>query len=305
MSLATDAQIAAMAAIQHGLVTTEQLRGLGLGRHYATRRVDAGTWRRLARGVFAVALMADSWRQRLHAACLSAGRGAAASHRAAGALLGLDAIPRGVVELSVPLDRAPRGTGALVHRTADPPVSTPIDGIPCTSPARTVVDLAAVLGPQRLEQAMDSAVRMQLTTFEAIAAELDELARPGRTGVARLRPLLDDRLPGVRESRLETMFLQLLRAAGLPAPVSQLELRLPSGLIRADFGYPDWGILIELDGAATHSGRVALDRDLARQNALTLDWLVLRFTWTHVTREPEYVVATIRAAIRARTALSA
>ena len=305
MTLALDATIAAVAARQHHLMTVAQLRDLGIPESYARRRVASGSWWRLARGVVAVALAADSWRQRLMAACLSAGAGAAASHRAAGVLQRMEGLPLGVVELVVPVGHDPRGTGGVVHRSADPVVPVIVDDIPCTPPERTLVDLGAVVTRARLEQALDSALRLRTTTLEAVEAELASVARPGRAGVGPMRRLLDDRLPGTRESRLETLFDQLVRAAGLPAPVSQLEIQVGGRVVRADFAYPQWRILIELDGAATHSGRTALDRDLARQNALVVDWLVLRFTWTHVVREPEYVVATILAAIEARSRVSA
>jgi hypothetical protein len=112
--------------------------------------------------------------------------------------------------------------------------------------------------------------------------------------------VLARRQPGIRDSLLETRFVQLLRRSGVALPVPQFEVRDGSELIAvADFAYPDRRVLIELDGLEWHAGRAALDADLFRQNRLVrLGWKVLRFSWTHVNSRPSYVVSTVRAALR-------
>lgn len=116
--------------------------------------------------------------------------------------------------------------------------------------------------------------------------------------------MLARRPPGAppTESELETLFLQCLRAAGVPPPVRQHRIQLPDGSwIRLDDAYPNALAFIELDGWATHRSKEAFRRDRRRQNqAVILGWKPLRFTWADVVHQPEQVAAEVMALLRSR-----
>ena len=114
---------------------------------------------------------------------------------------------------------------------------------------------------------------------------------------APLRALLTDRAEGIPQKELERRFLRLIRAYGLPKPVRQKR----SGNRKIDFAYPELMIAIEVDGWNSHGSPAALASDLKRQNELILrGWTILRFTWSQITKQPDEVAATIRAALRRR-----
>jgi very-short-patch-repair endonuclease len=175
---------------------------------------------------------------------------------------------------------------------------TEIEGIPCTRPIRTFLDLGVVLWPDELETVLNEGMRRNLLSVPPIAHRLEELG-PLRRGSVMVQAVLARQIPGRRppESVLETSFLQLVRSAGLPEPIPQHEVQLRNGShARIDFAYPARMIAIELDGDAYHSGEVARKRDRRRDIQLAaLAWRVLRFDWDEVTRTPEYVLETLDA----------
>src|SRR3954452_22323676 len=147
-----DRRVAAVAACQHGLITTHQLADLGIDRPGVWRRIRAGRLHRLHRGVFAVGHERISRRGRWLAAVLACGPGAVLSHRSAAALWGIRP-SRGLSEITVrSVGGRSNRPGILVHATRPlPPEATPRhDAIPLTSPARTVDDLRRVLPPEHL-----------------------------------------------------------------------------------------------------------------------------------------------------------
>ncbi len=125
-------------------------------------------------------------------AVLWAGPPCALSHTSAAALWGMGSLPVGAPELLVPRVRVPRADGVIVHRTGhfrDEDV-TRVGRLPVTTPVRTIVDLAGVLGAPDLERALVAARSRRLLTVRAVLAHLDELGSPGRPGVVLLRGLL-------------------------------------------------------------------------------------------------------------------
>lgn len=265
-----------------------------MGEATVVRRIESGTWERLHPAVYRLAGVPETWRQKLLAACLAWGEGVVASHRAAGALF---VFPRfePCIELSVPRGRE-RAHAHLVHR----PVSltradvTVVDEIPVTTAARTLIDLAACVEADVVEEALDDALRRRLVTVARVRWRMRELG--ARAGNKTLIRLLDARATTSRapESVFETQLLRVLRAAGVPLPVVQHRV----GSYRVDFAYPDARVAIEADGFRWHSSRQQWDRDLARRNALTmLGWTILHVTWTQLTERPEEVVEAVRALI--------
>jgi very-short-patch-repair endonuclease len=147
-----------------------------------------------------------------------------------------------------------------------------------------------------LEAATDNALIQRKATPPKLLEAVDRLCVRGRPGATPFRELARERTGvGVSESVLETRLLRLIRAAGLPLPVPQYEVRVDGKLIaRVDFAYPDRRIALEADGYAFHAGKSDWSRNLARQNALTrLRWRMLHFTWDDVRARPETVIALI------------
>ena len=239
------------------------------------------------------------------AACLAAGVGAVASHRAAARIWKLTEPSNDVVEISVPRSNGPRPRGTIVHRSGDllSEQITVRKHIPVTNPLRTMVDLGAVLSPEAVEDALDAGLAWpSLFSVAAVEATLNELAGRGRSGSGVLRKVLEERALGdaVSDSKLERRMANLLKRAGLPAAAFHYVVCTPAGVFLAevDFAYPDIKLAIEVDGFGVHGTPGAMAKDFVRQNGLVpFGWRVLRFTWQQVTREPEMVAAAIRAAL--------
>ena len=196
-----------------------------------------------------------------------------------------------------------RRRGLIVHRVLElPPADvTVVDGIPVTTVARTLIDIAAFVPPTVLEEALDDALRRKLVSLVRMRWRLGDLARPGRPGIAPMRALLASREAAVAvpQSVFETRLLKLLKDAGLPMPTLQHEIRSGSRLVAVvDFAFPALRVAIEAEGYRWHSGRVRWERDLQRRNALTaLGWHIVHVTWTGLRDRPRETVEGIKAAL--------
>lgn len=229
------------------------------------------------------------------AACLAAE--GIASHRAAARLWGMTAVAALKIEITVPLGRQVRLPGVRAHRSnrLDDHFVTTVDGVPVTTPARTLVDLSAVCGPVTVEQALDDALRRGTVTLDAVERSFEDLAGRGRRRVAHLRPILQARsaVGEPADSALEDRILGWIVAAGLPEPSRQHRIPLVGRAAVVDFAYPEAKLAVEVDGWSVHQGRSAFDDDRARANEVELaGWRLLRFTSRSA--RPEVVAAVAR-----------
>lgn len=295
------------AADRYSVFTAGDAARLGVSIDAVRRSVRSGGTLRLHASVFAFAGSPDSWERSMLAACLAAGENAVASHRSAARLWSLIDPSEDILEISVPRRSGPRPRGVVVHRSGDldAACTTLRKRIPVTNPLRTMVDLAAVLPSDKVEDALDAGLRWpSLFSVAAVEAALNRLAGRGRPGVGVLRKVLEEREFGnaVSDSDLEKRMNKLLRHAGLPKAVFHYVVETPAGLFLAevDFAYPDIKLAIEVDGFDAHGTPRAMAKDFVRQNGLApYKWHVLRFTWRQVTDEPDMVAATIRRTLEA------
>ena len=296
-----DREIGELAEKQRGVLTHGQARACGLSSNAIWHRVRSGRWEALGEGVYRLHGSPRTWEQRLIALTFAAGPSAAASHRSAAALLGIPGFERrGVAEVTTPRPRRHRDLSARVHRWR--PFTehhlTVIDGIVTTRVGRTLVDLAGVLHPQRTARAVDSCLAAGLVTFGSLQGAFLDLAGRGRKGIGVMRAVLAERGPlyVAPASELEARFLDLVRAAGLPEPVRQLDVGDGRRWIgRVDFAYPDIGVLIELDGERHHSALLDRQADHERDAALLAGgWRAVdRYGWDDITTRPGAVLARV------------
>ncbi len=198
------------------------------------------------------------------------------------------------IEVTVPpVGRHP--VGLRVHRRARLASEdrVELDGIPVTTPIRTLIDLAARLTKWDLETAVNEADKHELVDPETLRLALN--ARAGLRGVASLRKLLDRRTFAPTDPALERRFLPLVRRAGLRRPQTRVRL---NGF-KVDFDWPELGLVVETDGLRYHRTPAQQARDRKRDQAHTAAGLTtLRFTHAQVAFEPDHVVATLVAVAR-------
>lgn len=296
-----DRHLARLAAAQRGVFSRAQALSIGATDGMLQRRLATGRWERLFPGVYRLAGCAPSWRQSLIAACLAWGPGAVVSHRAAAALWRLAGFEPGPVELIVPRGRHRKLVGTVHRPLSLPRVDvTMLDAIPVTTPARTLLDLAATEPTDVVEEALDDALRRRLVTVPRLRWRLTETGGSGRPGVTVLRSLLDARgnASSVPQSVFETRLLRLLKQHGLLSPVVQHEIRDGGRLIAVvDLAFPRARVAIEAEGYRWHAGSLRWAHDLARRNAITaLGWRVIHVTWSDLVDRPDETVgAVIRA----------
>jgi predicted transcriptional regulator of viral defense system len=274
-----DAAVAALAGIQHGVVALRQLIALGITASGVRDRVARGALHRIYRGVYTVGHASLSREGRWMAAVLAHER-AALSYASAADLHGLRRTSS--AEIDVTVSGASRSRpGIRVHRSRmllsrDIKV---VERIPCTSVARTLLDLAALTDRRQLERACDRA--LTLRTFDQDATD-DVLARAGgHRGAARLRAVLHDHELGTTETRspLEERFLSLVDAIGLRRPHADYLVDVDGEPVRVDFAWVEERVLVELDSWRYHGNPVAHARDARRTRRLSLNgWCVLRVT---------------------------
>jgi len=285
----------AIADEQHGVVTHRQLVAIGLHPQAIKHRIASGRLHPIRRGVYAVGRPELSRHGHWLAAVLSCGPGAVLSHWSAAALWELLPERDACIHISAPAQSNPRPPGIAIHRRKAllPPDLGRRDGIPLTSPARTLIDLASVINRERLERAINEADKLDLIDPASLRAAVD--ARRGQRGVGVLRDVLDRRTFVLTDSQLERRFLPLARGAGLPKPRTGQRV---NGF-KVDFYWPDLGLVVETDGLRYHRTPVQQARDRLRDQTHTAAGLTcLRFTHSQVTYEPEHVLATLRRVYR-------
>ena len=173
-----------------------------------------------------------------------------------------------------------------------------IDGLPTTSPARTVVDLGAVSPAWAVEACLDSGLRQRLFTLDEVCRFVNRVAKRGRRGVGVIRPLLEARLEwqGLTESDLEDLFRRVVASSRvlMPRPQYTLHDELDRFICRADFAYVEEKALIELDSEKYHMDPATFARDRDKQNrAMALGWRVYRFTWRQLVESPDEVLTVL------------
>ncbi|MBA2638274.1 MAG: DUF559 domain-containing protein, partial [Solirubrobacterales bacterium] len=282
------------------MVSSGQLRELGFGKGGVEVRLRQGRLHRVHRGVYAVGHARLGFRGRLWAAVLACGgrERCALSHRAAAAAWDLMPQPAGVLDL-ITL-RSGGGTAALrVHRSRMLRPSRDVvrqpDGLPVTSVAWTLVDLAGVLEAHRLSRVCHRAQILRLLDVAAVRTLLET----SPTGARALRVALAGLAangPDVTRSELEERFLALIETFGLPRPRTNVVVHG----YEVDFLWPDARLVAETDGAATHLTPRAFEQDRQRDAALLrAGFRVLRFTWRGVTERSGETAATLGALLSA------
>jgi Protein of unknown function (DUF559) len=232
--------------------------------------------------------------QTIRAALISSGPDSLASHWAAAEVLRIvEAPPLLPIHVTRPRGNGERRPRITLHRSVVPAFDTAgADGLLCTSAARTVVDLAALAGPEQLEDILIAADSLGILNRR----RLDELvtASKGRRGVRLLRKLIGEGPVRVR-SRTEIALIRISRAAGVPAPVVNGVIEIPDRSYEVDFHWPSLKLIIEVDGYRFHGGRRRSNADRDRDQLLFIaGWIVIRFTRDQVIGSPELVAQRLR-----------
>jgi hypothetical protein len=268
-----------------GLITSTADRDAGRTKRQLERDRKVGRLRKVRRGVSVVNGVPPSWRQAVRAVLLSHDGYAAGSHWTALTLLGT--APSTISEfIHVTADTAHRISlaGVVGHRSGVIEEGDVItrDGMRCTSPLRTVIDLSGPMSATELGKVVDEFLRRKLLGLEELRERVNRTRpAPGRS-VATLRQVLAKRLPGYDpgESELEGRIARIIDAHGLQRATHQHRVSYGSRRYRIDLAWPDRRLYLEGNGFGWHMLATDLDNDARRQNELVLDgWVPIEITW--------------------------
>jgi hypothetical protein len=300
-------RLAGIAARQEGIVTTAQLRTVGLRDEAISRWVANGRLLPAFRGVFALGHATIGPRGRMRAAALAC-PGAVISHRSAAALLRIGEVAPVVIDLIPPEQGGRRIDGIRPHRVPYP-IGTErghIGGIPCTSPARTIVDLAGTNGEGKLRETVERAATERLLDLAAIDAIL--AGGPRRRGtpclrrvLAAWRPVAETAKHATVRSLFEAKLLPLVAASGLPLPRPNARVRTAKRVLEVDLLWESERFVVEADSRRHHGIEVAFERDRKRdRELLAAGYGVLRVTWREVEEEADAVFAVVSGELQRR-----
>jgi hypothetical protein len=285
-------KVARIATTQHGVVTRSQLLEARISSRVIDGLLGKGVLLQQHRGVYRVGHRAPSVEASYIAAVLACGEGALLCGRAAAYVLGLIKGKAPPPEVLVPRRRSVEGI--ITRRTRRVEDAMTFRGVPVTTVARTLVDLAAVLPAKALARACHEAGVRYRTTPGEVEAVLAR--RPNSPGIATLRRVLrgDER---VTLSRPEERFLELLRGAGLPLP----ETNRPAGGRRVDCRWPEHRLTVELDSYRFHNSRHAWEQDRKRERqAYARGDQFRRYSWEDVFERPAQTLRELREVILGR-----
>jgi very-short-patch-repair endonuclease len=280
-----------MAVRQHGVVTRQQLLELGLHPRAIDHRLRRGRLHPFHRGIYAVGHPLTSREGHWLGAVLAGGAEAVLSHRSAAALWGIRPTSRARIDVTIPSGRA-RTKRIQFHRSSLPRDERAVkDGLPVTTVARTLRDLATAVPPRAIERAINETEVLRL--WDEVAVEHLLTRYPRRPGTRAVREALASRAAGARitRSELEERFLAVLAREALPRP----EVNAALGAYEVDFLWRQAGVVVELDGRAAHATAAAFERDRERDRVLqAAGWRVVRVTWRQLDRTAGRVVADLR-----------
>jgi very-short-patch-repair endonuclease len=287
-------KIARIARRQDNVITLEQLVEAGLGQRGVRHRVSAGSMKRLHRGVFLLGAAPPTRMARARAAVMACGEGAVVSHRSAAEMFGL--LPETDREVDVTVVGRNPGfhRGIRLHRPralARHDVTT-VRGIPVTTVARAICDMAATESAKDVEHAFQEALYRKLVTPRSVHAIIER--EPRRRGAPVIRALLED--PRMTRSERERALLKLIAQAQLPKPLTNVKLH---GYL-VDVYWPEHALVVEFDGWPAHGHRLAFDSNRKRDQVLLAHGVsTMRVTGRHLQHEPIAVAARIAQALQA------
>jgi very-short-patch-repair endonuclease len=286
--------IARIAGRQDNVIERDQLLGAGLTRSGIGRWLTAGRMQRMHRGVYLIGPAPPTPMAKARAAVLACGEGAVLSHRSAAAVYGLLSPTDDVVDVTVVARNPGVRPGIRLHRVAQipgPDATTTLTGLPITSVARTICDLAATESANQCEAAFQEALYRRVVTDQGLAAVVKR--EPKRRGAPVIRALLKD--PHLTRSERERRLLRLIKAAGLPRPVTNV--RVHGYLV--DVYWPAHQLIVEFDGWGAHGHRLAFERDRKRDQVMVAAGIrVLRVTDRQLTGEPIALTARVAQSLR-------
>jgi very-short-patch-repair endonuclease len=249
------------------------LIAFGLDSDTIKYRLGVGRLHLLHRGVYAVGHRPPSPLAKAMAAVLACGPGAVLSHRSAASLWGIRKVWGSPVEVTAPNDR--RHPGIRVRHSCRAATTTR-HGIPTTTPAQTLLDLADVLDDKALARAVNEAYVLRLTTPRQLAALL--IRSPGRR-TTRLTPHTNAANP--TRSHLEDDFMRFVKRHRLPTP--EVNQRIAGHEV--DFVWRPCNLVAELDGYEFHSSKGAFESDRERDaDLLTEGFRTIRITQARLKR---------------------
>ena len=297
----SDERMAAIAALQRGLVSRRQLVAAGIGGSSIGRMLATGSLWPRHQGVYSVGCSIEVPLARETAALLAVGPNAMLSHQSAALVWGIcrerpDDAP---VDVLIGPRRRTRRDGIAAHRTnrlerAEIRVH---ERLPVTSPARTLRDIAGTVTMRELERALDEALIRRIVRLQQLRDTVER--DKGRRGGPILGALLEHRHnPTITRSQAEERMLEIIRAGGLPEPETNVRL---NGY-EVDFLWREQRLIVEIDGYAYHSSRSAFERDRAKDGTMAATgYLVLRFTWLQMEHERYVVVVRLAQALARRS----
>jgi very-short-patch-repair endonuclease len=293
-----DGVIAERALAQHGVVARTQLLEAGMGARAIEGRVGRGSLHRLHRGVYKVGYRRIGRKGRWMAAVLAGGKGTLLSHRSAARLWKLLPPKAELVEVTCTSPSRSRRDGIVCHRSTVATDEWLIeDGIPVTSPFRTIFDLAATSPMRELERAFHEAEARELTDRVSLPMLLERY--PGRRGTAKVRALLGSGEPvGITRNDFEEAYLVLVRAHGVPLPRMNADVALRGRFFEIDALWEEERVAVELDSRSIHGTKKRFESDRLRDRILVAEgWQTMRVTWRQLQEEPTEIVADLRSAL--------
>jgi very-short-patch-repair endonuclease len=271
-----DAAVRHLAANQHGVVARRQLLGRGVNGLWIEHRLERGYLRTLSAQVLELVGSPNSDGKWAMAAVLDAPQPAVLSHQSAAAWWGLPGFDfHSGVHVTVPRKGLYQRTRlARIHYNAAFPMDQIMNlrGIPVSSPALTIFQLAGVVSRHRTERALDNAWAIRLLSGEVMQNLLRRLAARGRNGIATMRVLIRDRPPSYvpPASGVEARYMKLLEEHGIPQPRRQVEVVGEFWLGRVDFEFEDLPLVVEILSERYHASlldRAADERRFTRLRA--------------------------------------
>jgi hypothetical protein len=287
-SRTADQVLAELGTRDFGVVDRAQLLAVGVSDAQMKQRVRRGSLHPEFPGVYRVGHRAPSREARYLAAVRACGPGAVLSGRAAAHLWGILKGPAPMPEVTTPTERRIKGIRTRRSRRIDARDVTTWRGIPITTVPRTIVDLAGELTEDDLALVCHEAGIKYKTTPPQVEAVLAR--RPNAKGAANLRRVTHGDVH-VALSKLERGFLDLLRAEGLPLPVTN---KIASAR-RVDCRWPEHNLTVELDSYTFHNSRHSWEQGYEREReAYEREDAFRRYTWADVFEDPTRMLAELR-----------